>query len=77
VNIVESHESNQPNMNSTIKMAAKVTEELNQLNVNGDTKKEGLPHIKARLGGSLKKKWKSKLMDGQYIRNIDRQHISE
>ena len=32
VNIVKSHESNQPNMNSTIKMAAKVREELNQSN---------------------------------------------
>jgi hypothetical protein len=39
VNTVKSHESNQPNMNSTIKMAAKVAEELNQLNENGDSKK--------------------------------------
>jgi hypothetical protein len=30
VNIVESHESSQPNMNSTIKTAAKVVKELNQ-----------------------------------------------
>jgi len=29
VNIVKSHESNQPNMNSTIKVAANVAEELN------------------------------------------------
>ena len=30
VNIVKSHNSNQPNMNSTIKRAAKVAEALNQ-----------------------------------------------
>jgi len=77
VNTVKSHESNQPNMNSTIKMAAKVAEELNQLNEDGDSKKEGVPHIKARLGRSLKKKCKSNLKDGQNIRNIDRQHIRE
>jgi len=77
VNIVKSHESNQPNVNSTITKAAKFAEELNQLNENSDIKKEDVPHIKARLGSSLKKKWKSRVMDGQYIRNIDRQHISE
>ena len=32
---------------------------------------------KARLGESLKEKWKNKVMDGYYIRNIDRQLISE
>jgi hypothetical protein len=64
-------------MNSTITRAAKFAEELNQLNENSDTKKEDVPHIKARLGRSLKKRWKSRVMDGQYIRNIDRQHISE
>jgi hypothetical protein len=30
LNIVNSHESNQPNINSTIKTAAKFAEELNQ-----------------------------------------------
>jgi len=30
VNIANSHERNQPNMNSTIKAAAKVAEELNE-----------------------------------------------
>ena len=30
VNIVKSHESNQPNMNSTITVAAKIAEELNK-----------------------------------------------
>ena len=64
-------------MNSTIKMAEKVPEELNQLNEKGDTKKEGVLRIKARLGRFLKKKWKSKVVDGQYFRNIGRQHSSE
>jgi hypothetical protein len=56
VNIVNSHESNQPSINSTIKAAAKVAEELNQSNENSDAKKEGIRHIKAKLGESLKKK---------------------
>jgi hypothetical protein len=38
VNIANNHESNQPNINSTIKMAAKVAEKLNKSNVNSDTK---------------------------------------
>jgi Ni,Fe-hydrogenase III component G len=29
------------------------------------------------LGEVLKKKWKNKIMQGQYIRNVDRQLISE
>jgi hypothetical protein len=41
-------------------MTAKVAEDLNQLSENGNTKKEGVPHIKPRLGRSLKKKWKIK-----------------
>jgi hypothetical protein len=77
VNIVKSHKSNQPNMNSTIKTAAKVAEELRQSNENSDTKKEGVQHTKARLGESLKKEWESKVMNGQYIRSIDRQLIGE
>jgi len=39
VHIVKSHESNQPNINSTIKVAAEGAEELNQSNENSDTKK--------------------------------------
>ena len=38
-NIVTSQQSNQPNINSTIKIAAKVVEELNQSDENSDTKK--------------------------------------
>jgi hypothetical protein len=33
--------------------------------------------MKARLGEVFKKKWKNKVMHGQYIRNMDRQLISE
>jgi len=40
VNIFKSHEINQPKMNSTIKTAAKVAEELNQSNEKCDTKKK-------------------------------------
>jgi hypothetical protein len=41
-------------MNSTIKTAAKITEELRQSNENSDTKQDGIQHTKARLGESLK-----------------------
>ena len=41
-------------MNSTIKIAAVVVEELNQINVSRDTGKEGFQHTNARLGESLK-----------------------
>ena len=40
VNSVKSHDSNQPNMNSTIKVAANVAEELNQWNGNSNIKNE-------------------------------------
>jgi len=77
VNIFKSQESTQPNMNSIIKSAAKITEELSQPNEKSDAKQDGIQHIKARWGESLKKKWKNKILHGQYIRNIDRQLISE
>ena len=76
LNIVKSHESNQPNMNPTIKMAAMVAEELGQSNDNSDIKKEGIQHIEVRIGESIKKKWESKVMYGQYVRSMDRQLIS-
>jgi hypothetical protein len=63
-------------MNSIIKIAAKITEELNQPNEKSDAKQDGIQHTKARLGESPKK-WKNKVMHGQYIRSIDRQLISE
>jgi len=46
INTVNSHESNQPNMNSTIKTEAKAAEELNQSNENSAIKKEGIQHTK-------------------------------
>jgi len=52
VNIDKSRKSNQPYMNSTIKVAGKVAEELNQSNENSNTKKKGIQHIKAKLGHS-------------------------
>ena len=64
-------------MNSIIKTAAKITEELSQPNENSDAKQDGMQHTYAGLGQSLKKKWKNKVMHGQYIRSIDRQLISE
>ena len=48
-----------------------------QPNENSDAKQDGIQHIKARLGESLKKKWKNKVLHRQYIRNIDRQLINE
>jgi hypothetical protein len=54
VNIVKSHESTQPNMNSIIKTAAKITEELSQPNEKSDVKRGGIQRTKARLGESLK-----------------------
>jgi len=64
-------------MNSIIKTAAKITEELSQPNEKSDAKQDGIQHTKARLRESLKEKWKKEVMHGQYIRNIDRQLIRE
>jgi hypothetical protein len=77
VNVVKSHKSIQPSMNSTIKIAAKIAEELSQLNEKTDAKQDGIQHTRARLRESLKTKWKNKAMHGQYIRSLDRQLISE
>jgi len=46
-------------MNSTIKVAADVAEELNQSNENSGTKREDMQHIKAKLGEPLKEKCES------------------
>jgi hypothetical protein len=77
VNIVKVHESTQPNTNSILMSAAKIIEELNELNGMNDSKQDEMQHRKGRLGEVLKKKWKNKVMQGQYIRNMDRQLISE
>jgi hypothetical protein len=45
-------------MNSIVKTTAKITEELSQSNEKSDPKQDGIQHTKARLGKSLKKKWK-------------------
>jgi len=49
----------QPNMNSILKLAAKILEELNQINGMNDAKQDGMQHTKGRLGEVLKKKWKT------------------
>ena len=41
-------------MNSIIKTAAKITEELSQPNEKSDVKRGGIQRTKARLGESLK-----------------------
>ena len=64
-------------MNLIFKSAAKIIEELNQLNGKNDAKQGGMQHAKGRLGEVLKKEWKKKVMHGEYIRNMDRQIISE
>ena len=46
VNIVKSEENAQPNMNSIIKRAAKITEELSQPNEKSDAKQDGIQHTK-------------------------------
>jgi hypothetical protein len=45
---------------STIKTAAQTTEKLSQSNVNSDAKQDGIQRTKARLGQTLKKKYKTK-----------------
>jgi ElaB/YqjD/DUF883 family membrane-anchored ribosome-binding protein len=77
VNIVKNHESTQPHVNSIIKSATKIIEELNRLSGKSDAKQDEIQHMKARLGEVLKKKWKNNVMHGQYIRNMARQLISE
>jgi len=76
VNIVKNHENTKPNMNSIIKTATKITEELSQPNEKSDAKQDGIEHTEARLRKFLKK-LKNKVMQGEYIRNIDRQLISK
>ena len=70
VNIVKNHESTQPNMNSILKSAAKIIEELNQPSEKSNAKLQGTQHTKERSGEVLKEKWKNKVMHRQYIRNV-------
>ena len=46
VNIVKSHESTPPNVNSIIKTAANITEELCQPNEKSEAKHDGIQHTK-------------------------------
>jgi ribosomal protein S4 len=64
-------------MNSTVKAAAKIIDELSQSNENKDIKQDRIQNTKARLAESLKEKQENKVMHGQYIRSIDKQLISE
>jgi hypothetical protein len=52
-------------MNSIIKTAAKIKEELSQSNKKNDVKQDGIQHTKSRLGESLKKRWKNNVIHGQ------------
>jgi len=58
-------------MNSIIRTATQITEELSQPNEKSDAKQDGIQH-KGKIGRVPKEKWKNKVMRGQYIRNIDR-----
>jgi len=57
VKSVKVQERTQPNMNSIPKSAAKIIEELSQLNGKNDAKQDKMQHTKGRLGEVLKKKW--------------------
>jgi hypothetical protein len=46
-------------------------------NEKNDTKQDEIQHTTAKLEEASKKNWKNKAMHGQYIRNINRQLISE
>jgi len=50
VYIVNVHESTQPNMNSILKSAANIIEELSQLSGKNDAKQVEMQHTKGRLG---------------------------
>jgi hypothetical protein len=47
-------------MNSKIRAAAKIIDELSQSNENNDLKQDGIQNTKARLAESLKEKWGKK-----------------
>jgi hypothetical protein len=64
-------------MNSTVRAAAKIIDELSLSNENNDMKRGGIQNTKVRLEESLKEKWENKVMHGQYVRSIDKHLISE
>jgi hypothetical protein len=77
VNIIRNHDGNKPNMNSTVRAAAKIVDELSQPDEKNDVKQDGIQNTKARLAESLKGKWGNKVMHGQHIRSIDKHPVSE
>jgi len=54
-------------MNSIIKTAAKITEELSQPNEKNDAKQDGIQHTKARLGEVSSKNGKTKQCMGSTL----------
>jgi len=77
VNIVKSHGSTQPNMNSIIKIKENITGELSQPHEKTDEKTGWNTTHKGKIGRDPIEKMENKVMHGQYIRNIDRQVINE
>jgi hypothetical protein len=49
-------------VNSIIKLVAKITEVLSQLNGKSDVKQDEIKHTKAKLGEALKNNFKNKAM---------------
>jgi hypothetical protein len=62
LNTIRSHDSNQPNMSSTVRAAMKIIDVLSQSNENNDMKQDGIQNTKARLAESLKGEWENKVM---------------
>jgi hypothetical protein len=60
VNIIRSHDRNQPNMNSTVKAAAKIIGELSESNEKNAMKQDGIQNTKASTAESLKENGKTK-----------------
>ena len=69
---IDSQDSNEPNMNSTVKTSAKFSEELNQSNETSDIQRKAFNTQKEDL-----EKWESKVMLDQYISSMDRQLITK
>jgi hypothetical protein len=53
-------------MSSIVKLSAKFTEDLNQLNQKNDDQMNEIQHTKAKLGDVLQKKWKNKALHAEY-----------
>ena len=64
-------------MNSVIRSAAKIKEELSLLLEKRDAKQEDKKHMKAKVAEALKKKWENKVTHGQYLGGINRQLIHD